>query len=186
MPAISFPLLGFAVGAGLCWSVAKDLSKPVRPPVERALLVVAAFGLLAFAPAVALVLGAQPDWCLGYRVPARRLPGWLPPLWMLASGLSVPLGFAGGARALRRRSRAFPALWVWPPLALAALALIVAGADLGVVATFAQYRGDYAVRQLWGSSFGVFLGALAAGVGLAAWLAQRSLHYLVLGAVDGA
>jgi hypothetical protein len=186
MPALSAPFLGFALGAGLCWSVARHLARPVRPLASHALVIVAAFGLLAFAPSVALTLGAEPDWCLSYWLPAERLPRWLPALWTLTAGVSVPLGFALGERAARGRSRAFPQRWVWGPLALGAGPLLLSVPRLAARASYAQYHGDYAVQAVTGGPLGYFLLALATGVALATWLTRRALVFLAQGATDGA
>jgi hypothetical protein len=47
MPALSAPLFGFALGAGLCWSVGRSLDRAVRPLDSQALLMVGVLGLLA-------------------------------------------------------------------------------------------------------------------------------------------
>jgi hypothetical protein len=184
MPALSLALLGFALGAGLCWSTVRELSRPVRPLGGQALLVAAALGLTAFAPAVALILVVEPDWALGYWISMESLPGALPALWPLWCGLLVPLGFALSRRAARARAAAFSPIWLWVPL-LAALAISLPFASrLSIQASFAQYRGDYALRPVVGGAFGYLLAWLLASLVAAAFFARRTLSYLAKGGAE--
>lgn len=186
MPVLSTPWLGFALGAGLYWSSARQLAHPVRPLAGHALLIVAGFGFLVYAPAVAFLLGAEPDWCLGYWAPADRLPRWSPSLWTLFSGASVPAGFAVGRSASRGRSNSFRLALAWVPLLLAGLPLLLSGSRLTRQASYEQFHGDFAVRPVLGSSLGYLLLALICALSGAVWLTRRSLRHLALGAVDGA
>ena len=81
MPAFSALLAGFALGAGLFWSAAAHLRRPIRPVAGQALLVAVLLGLLSYAPAVALLINAEPDWAYAYlirpsRCRAGSAPGW--------------------------------------------------------------------------------------------------------------
>lgn len=183
VPAFSAPLLGFALGAGLFWSVAADLSRPIRPVAGQAILIAGSLGLFAYAPAVALVLGAEPDWAYAYVVPASELPRWLTPWLVLAAAISVPLGLALSMRACRGRAR-FVRRWFWVPVALGVIPLAAAAPRLAVQATYQQFHGDFGVRPLFGGPLGYLLCWLCLGLLGATFLARRSLGFLALGAAE--
>jgi hypothetical protein len=176
-------VIGFALGAGLFWSVAAELARPIRPIAGQAVLIAAGLGLFAFAPAVALVLGAEPDWAYAYIVPASELPRWLMPWLVLAAAISVPLGFALSMRACRGRAR-FVRRWFWVPLAVGAAPLGATAPRLAVQATFEQFHGDFGIRPLVGGPLGYLLVWLFVGLMAATFLARRSLGYLALGAAE--
>jgi hypothetical protein len=184
MPALSAPFAGFALGAGLFWSAARQLGRPIRPIAGQALLIAAVLGLLAYAPAVALLLNAQPDWAYAYLVPAQVLPRWLGPWLVLLSGLSVPLGFGQALRASRGRP-AFVQRWFWIPLGLAVAPLALAAPRLRRAATFEQFHGDFGARALLEGPLGYLIGWLLVTLVAAAWFARRSLEWLASGAEEG-
>ena len=184
MPALSAPLAGFALGAGLFWSAAASLRRPIRSIAGHTLLIAAILGLLAYAPAVALVISAEPDWAYAYLVPAKLLPGWLGPWLVLLSGLGVPLGFGQALRASQGRP-AFVQRWFWAPLALAVLPLTVAAPRLRLAATFEQFHGDFGVRALLEGPLGYLLGWLLVALAAATWFARRCLEWLAAGAAEG-
>jgi len=184
VPAISAPLAGFALGAGLFWSAVRPLRRPIRPIAGQALLIAAALGLLTYGPAIALLINAEPDWAYAYLIPARQLPRWLGPWLVLLSGLSVPLGFGQALRASRGRP-AFLQRWFWVPLALAVAPLIVLASRLRLVATFEQFHGDFAARPLFEGPFGYLLGWLLLCLAAATWFARRCLEWLAAGAAEG-
>jgi len=184
MPALSAPLAGFALGAGLFWSAAASLRRPIRSIAGHTLLIAAILGLLAYAPAVALVINAEPDWAYAYLVPAKLLPGWLGPWLVLLSGLGVPLGFGQALRASQGRP-AFVQRWFWAPLALAVLPLMVAAPRLRLAATFEQFHGDFGVRALLEGPLGYLLGWLLVALAAATWFARRCLEWLAAGAAEG-
>lgn len=183
MPALSVPLMGFALGAGLFWSVAAELARPIRPIAGDAVLIAAGLGALAYAPAVALLLAAEPDWAYAYVIRAADLPRWLTHCLVLAAGVSVPLGFALAMRACRGRAR-FVRSWFWLPLLAGLVPLLAAAPRLAVQATFEQFHGDFGVQPLMGGPLGYLLGWLVLGVAGATWLARRSLSFLALRAGD--
>lgn len=185
MPALSLAFLGFALGAGLCWSTVKELSRPVRPLGGHALLVAAALGMAAFAPAVALILAAEPDWSLGYWISTESLPSALPALWPLGCGLLVPVGFALSRRSARARASAFSPIWLWVPLSGALAVSLPFASRLSIQASFAQYHGDYALRSVLGGAFGYLLAWLLVALAAAAFFARRTLSYLAKGGADG-
>jgi len=184
MPALSAPLAGFALGAGLFWSAAASLRRPIRSIAGHTLLIAAILGLLAYAPAVALVINAEPDWAYAYLVPAKLLPGWLGPWLVLLSGLGVPLGFGQALRASEGRP-AFVQRWFWAPLALGVLPLLIAAPRLRLAATFEQFHGDFGVRALFEGPLGYLLGWLLLSLVVATWFARRCLEWLAAGAAEG-
>jgi hypothetical protein len=184
MPAFSAPLLGFALGAGLFWSVARQLSRPIRPVAGHAVLIAAALGLTVYAPAVALLTSAEPDWAFAYVVPASRLPRWLVPALVLCAGMSVPLGFALASRAYRRRA-SFGQAWFWLPLGLGVAPLVALSRRLADQASFEQYQGDFGIQPLVGGPLGYLLMWVLVALAVALALTRRCLEFLVLGGKDG-
>lgn len=184
MPALSAPFIGFALGAGLFWSAAHKLARPIRPIAGQAVLIAAVLGLFAYAPAVALVLSAEPDWAYAYFVPAEALPGWLSPWLVVVAGVSIPLGFGVVLRACRGRPR-FLQAWFWVPLALGLGPLVVTAPRLALQASFEQFHGDFGIRALVGGPLGYLVLWLLVGLCAATWLARRCLHYLALGGAEG-
>jgi hypothetical protein len=184
VPAISALLAGFALGAGLFWSAAGPLRRPIRPIAGPALLIAAILGLLTYAPAVALLINAEPDWAYAYLIPAEQLPRWLGPWLVLLSGLSVPLGFGQALRASRGRP-SFVQRWFWVPLALGLAPLVLLASRLRLAATFAQFHGDFGARALFDGPFGYLLGWLLLWLAAATWFARRCLEWLAAGAAEG-
>lgn len=150
----------------------------------QAVLIAAVFGLFAYAPAVALLLGAEPDWAYAYLVPAEALPRWLS-LWLVVvAGVSIPLGFGVALRAARGRPK-FVQAWFWVPLALGLIPIGAAAPRLAQQATFEQFHGDFGVRQLVGAPLGYLLLWLLLGLACAVWLTRRCLYYLAQGGAEG-
>lgn len=177
-------MAGFALGAGLYWSAAGQLARPIRPIAGHAVLIAGALGLLAYAPAVALILTAEPDWAYAYLIAAQRLPAWLTPCLVLLSGMAVPLGFSAALRASRGRP-AFVQSWFWVPFGLALSPLLIASRRLAVVASFEQFHGDFGLRSLLGAPLGYLLGYLLVLLFAAAWFARRCLAGLAAGGAEG-
>jgi hypothetical protein len=184
MPALSAPLLGFALGAGLYWSVARELARPIRPIAGASLSIATILGLFAYAPAVALLLEAEPDWGYAYLIPADQLPRWVAPWLVLVAAVSVPLGFGAALRACRGRS-AFVKRWFWVPCGLGMAPLVLLAPRLALQASFEQFHGDFGVRQLVGGPLGYLLVWSLLCLAGAAWLARRCLGFLALGGTQG-
>jgi hypothetical protein len=184
MPALSAPVLGFALGAGLYWSVARELGRPIRPLAGASLLVATILGLFAYAPAVALVLQAEPDWGYAYLIRAERLPRWIAPVLALVAAISVPLGFGAALRACRGRA-AFVKRWFWVPLGIGLVPLAVLSQRLGLQASYEQFHGDFGARELVGGPLGYLLTWSLVGVAGATWFARRCLGFLALGGAQG-
>jgi hypothetical protein len=164
--------------------VARELARPIRPVAGASLLVASVLGLFAYAPALALLLQAEPDWAYAYLIPADRLPRWVEPLLVLLDAASVPLGFGAAQRACRGRP-AFVKVWFWVPCLLGLLPLAVAAPRLSLQASYEQYHGDFGVRTLVGGPLGYLLLWSLAGLGGATWLARRCLGFLALGGAQG-
>jgi hypothetical protein len=184
VPVVSAPLLGFALGAGLYWSVARELARPIRPIAGASLLIATILGLFAYAPALALLLEAEPDWGYAYLMPAGALPRWFGPWMILVSAISVPLGFGAAQRACRGRP-AFVKRWFWVPFSLGLLPLLAAAPRLAVQASFEQFHGDFGERALVGGPLGYLLVWSLLGVAGATWLSRRCLGFLALGGAQG-
>ncbi|HWO11890.1 MAG TPA: hypothetical protein VNN80_20495 [Polyangiaceae bacterium] len=184
MPVLSAPLLGFALGAGLYWSAARELARPIRPVAGSSLLVATILGLFVYAPAIALLLEAEPDWAYAYLVPAEALPRWLAPWLILMAAVSVPLGFGAALRVCRGRV-SFVKSWFWVPAAAGLVPLAVASPRLAVQASFEQFHGDFGAHQLIGGPLGYLLLWSLLGIGIATWLARRCLGFLALGGAHG-
>jgi hypothetical protein len=184
VPATSAPLLGFALGAGLYWSVARQLARPIRPIAGGSLLIATILGLFAYAPAVALLLVAEPDWGYAYLIPADQLPRWLTPLLVLVAAVSVPLGFGAALRACRGRP-AFVKSWFWAPCIAGWAPVIVLAPRLAVQASFEQFHGDFGVQRLVGGPLGYLLVWSLVGLAGATWLSRRCLGFLALGGARG-
>jgi hypothetical protein len=184
MPALSAPVLGFALGAGLFWSVSRELARPIRPIAGQAVLIASVLGLFAYAPAVGLLISAEPDWAYAYLIPAQQLPRWLNPWLVLAAGVSVPLGFGAALRACRGRT-SFIQAWFWVPLVVGSIPIILGASRLSVQATFQQFHGDFGIQQLVGGPLGYLLGWLLLALAGATWITRRCLDFLALGGADG-
>jgi hypothetical protein len=184
MPVLSAPLLGFALGAGLYWSVARELARPIRPIAGASLLIATILGLFAYAPAMALLLEAEPDWSYAYLVSAEQMPRWVAPWLVLVAAASVPLGFGAALRACRGRS-AFVKRWFWIPCALGVLPLVLFAPRLALQASFEQFHGDFGARKLVGGPLGYLLSWSLLGLAGATWLARRCLGFLALGGAQG-
>jgi hypothetical protein len=184
VPALSAPFLGFALGAGLYWSVARELARPIRPVGGASLLVATLLGLFAYAPAVALLLEAEPDWGYAYLIPAEHLPRWIAPTLVLVAAISVPLGFGAALRACRGRA-AFVKSWFWVPLGIGLAPLLALSQRLLLQASFEQFHGDFGVRHVVGGPLGYLLVWSLVGLAGATWFARRCLGFLALGGAQG-
>lgn len=177
-------MLGFALGAGLYWSVARQLARPIRPIAGGSLLIATLLGLFVFAPAVALLLEAEPDWAYAYLIPADQLPRWLTPVLVLVAAASVPFGFGASLRACRGRP-AFVKRWFWAPCIAGAAPLLVLAPRLALQASYEQFHGDFGVQRLVGGPLGYLLLWSLLGLAGATWLARRCLGFLALGGARG-
>lgn len=178
MPFVSALVLGFALGAGLAWATARDLSRAVQGLASRALLIVGLLALLAYAPAVVLVATLAPAWSFAYLVDPEQLPGWLMPVYALLAAGSVPLGFA---RALARPHGArgtFRIRWFAVPALLGLLVLVPSFPRLTVVGSFDQFHADYGAQPVAGAPLGYALIWMLAGVCVASLCAYRALAAL--------
>jgi hypothetical protein len=178
MPVVSALLFGFALGAGLAWATARELSRSVQGVAARAVLIIGLLALLAYAPAVVLIATLAPAWSLAYVTAPEQLPGWLMPVFALLVAGSVPLGFQSALDRPRTAHGAFRARWFVMPLALGVLVLAPGLSRLGVVASFEQFHADYGVQRVAGGPLGYALLWMLAGVCVASVCAYRALASL--------
>jgi hypothetical protein len=178
MPVVSALLLGFALGAGLAWATAKELSRSVQGVAARAVLIVGLLALLAYAPAVILIATLAPAWSLAYVAAPEQLPAWLAPVFALLVAGSVPLGFALALERPRSEHGAFRSRWFVLPLVLGLLVLAPGLRRLAVVASFEQFHADYGVQAVAGGPLGYALLWMLAGVCVASLCAYRALASL--------
>jgi hypothetical protein len=178
MPVLSALVFGFALGAGLAWATAKELSRSVQGVAPRAILIVGLLALLAYAPAVILIATLAPAWSLAYVAAPEQLPGWLMPVFALLVAGSVPLGFASALARPRSAHGAFRSRWFVVPVVLGVLVLAPGLARLGGVASFEQFHADYGVQPVTGGPLGYALLWMLAGVCVASLCAYRALSSL--------
>jgi len=170
VPAPIGPLVGLALGALFAWLEHDGSPRGKGSLTLPALIFVALFGLLVFAPAAAYFIAYEPDWAYAYMVdPSRRL-GALHAALLLGDVASVPLGFALCQRSTHGPTTAVLARVAGAPLVLVGVFLIVLFPRLSVQATFAQFHGDFGTRPVAGGSLGIALIWTTIVLGLAtAW-----------------
>jgi hypothetical protein len=174
MPAPVAPLVGFVLGVLFAWAASGGLARGSSRP----LVIVAAFGLLVYAPIAAYFIAASPDWAWAYLLDARRLTSALGFAIVLLAAASVPMGLLAGSRpAAARRVHVLVRIAAVPTLlALAFLAL--AFRRLEVDGSYAQFHGDFGTRPVAGSSLGWALLWMFAVLGIAVAWTLRSLRVL--------
>jgi hypothetical protein len=178
MPVVSALVLGFALGAGLAWATAQELSRSVQGLTARAILIVGLLALLAYAPAVVLIATLAPAWALAYVAAPEQLPGWLMPVFALLVAGSVPLGFASALGRPRTAHGAFRSRWFVVPALLGLLVLAPGLPRLAVVGSFEQFHADYGVQRVAGGPLGYALLWMLVGVSVASVCAYRALDSL--------
>ncbi len=150
MPATIAPLVGLALGVALSSVTPEQGGR--RPVQAHATGVVTLFSLLVFTPATIYFLAFAPDWSLAYLVDPNRLPRVADLSLVLASAASAPLGFTASAHYVGRSAAR---LRIAAGLATLVAAIVLVGLPrLGVMATHAQFHGDFGVRPIAGSSLG--------------------------------
>lgn len=157
MPAPVGPLLGFVVGVGFAWS-ASDTSTRLQDfsARDRALGLVALFGMLVHAPIAGYFMAYAPDWSLGYWIDSNRIPEAGRLALMLVTAASPTLGFAlvTRGRAPRRSTLVRVAI---APAVLGLAWLTVSFSRLTVSATYTQYHADFGTNPVAGSPLGYAL-----------------------------
>ncbi len=167
------------MGVAFAWVAADELARgPGRVSGSRSLIVVALFGLLAYAPACTVVLAFGPDWSLAYLINSQRVPNLVTSALVLVDAASVPVGFTLGARfAAERRLGSLVRLAALPAL-LGVLGPAAALPRLVVEATYTQFHGDFGARSVAGSPLGFALLWTAAVLGGAIGWTVRCLRRL--------
>lgn len=173
MPLAALMILNFALGVGAVMASARELRASPRAAHDtlafRALLV---HEVLLPIPIATYLLARATDWTLSYAVDAVRVPSLVLAVLVAAMGMAALGGFAAGASFLRDHRRGvLPVMIALAAIALLA-GLVVARHRLGVLGTYAQYRGRFGRRTL---AAGGLAGPLTAM--LLAWTAA-AVHLL--------
>ena len=153
MPGPACPLVGFVLGLAFSRSALDEINAVGSWPQTRAFTLVACFGLFVFGPATAVILSLAPDWAYAYFLDTERLPPLTQFALVLASAISCPLGFAAGSTRPASQSLRLAAV----PLVLALGLLVATLSRIRLVASYAQYHGDFGTRSLAGSPLGYAL-----------------------------
>jgi hypothetical protein len=178
MPIPLAPLIGLALGAGLAWVAGPELARDDGPiSLSRPFLVVAAFALLVWLPAVGYFLACHADWSYLYVVPSQHVPAAVDMALALLAAAAVAGGFRLAAPAVRRRRPGPVVALVIVPGAVSAITCVLAARRLAVSGTFAQFHGDFGTEPIVASTLGkgvLFMGAVVA-VGVA-WVVRALLR----------
>ena len=176
MPAPLAPLIGFALGVAFAWWAREELAKSALGAGigSRALVVVALFATLVFAPVGAYFLAFEADWSYAYFIDTRRIPSALQLALVLVDAASVPVGFVVAA-SFAKRNKLIPLLIMGgAPIVFTLSCLAATTSRLGIQASYAQYHGDFGTRPVSGSSLGWALLWMDALLALgAAWTARQ-------------
>jgi hypothetical protein len=169
MPGPLAPLIGFSLGVVFAWAASEELHRSAAAAIgSRALVVIALFAGLVFAPVAAYFLAFETDWAFAYVIDARRLPSAVHLALALCDVASVPVGFVLAAPRARAR-KLLPLLLLGLLPSLLVLGCVVAAAPrLATQATYAQFHGNFGTRSVAGSPLGYALlwmnGVLVLGV----------------------
>ena len=149
MPLLALVALNFALGVGAALASARELRASPRAAHEtlsfRAVLL---HDFLIAVPIATYLVARVTDWTLSYTVDSARVPSLVLAAFVAADALAAVAGFAIGARLLRdHRPQALPLL-AGLAGAVVLVGLVVARHRLGVIGTFAQYRGGFGLRGL--------------------------------------
>lgn len=185
MPLVSFPIAGIALGAGLYWANSKSLPSSIQPLSASALLILAVVGGLAFAPCVTFVVALAPAWAAGYWFDPGALPMWALPLWSLFNAAMLPVGFALCSFPRREGSKQSHRVWTLASGLVALAPLVLFGSRTAAYASFAQFRGDYAIQRVASAPLGQALVMCVLGLACAVWWARRCLRFLGEGGAHG-
>jgi uncharacterized membrane protein YidH (DUF202 family) len=170
MPALTLPLLGFAVGVLFAWAAAEEIAQRQDVLHTQSIWIVTLYSLLVHTPSAVLLIAPYPDWSVAYVVNASSLPTtWVPALVLLNCG-APPLGFLlSGSAAGQGRPVALLRL-AGVALALACVNTLTFIDRLVVVATHSEFHNNFGIRGVAGSALGyslLFLAVLTSAA--AAW-----------------
>lgn len=172
VPAVVFPLIGFAAGAALAWLSADDLARQ-GSAIGRPLCIVALLSILVYAPAGSYLITFFPDWSFAYFVDVVGARRALPTAACLLTAASLPLGFVSAARSAEARRASRVLRLALGPALLGLASVVVLSPRLGVYATYAQFHGDFGTGPIAGSPLGyaILWSLLADAAGLL-WTAR--------------
>ncbi len=158
MPGPIAPLVGLLLGIAFAWAAREDLAQSEKGPLAtRAVLLVAAYGLLVHGPITGYFLTYAPDWFYAYLVDSRQLPATVEVFGVLLAAATPLIAFAAAARVASRRRGAI--LFRWS----AGLLIVILGLSLAfgtrwaTDATYTQFRGDFGTRAVAGGDLGYAL-----------------------------
>jgi hypothetical protein len=150
--------LGFVLGVIFAWAAADELARSSgRSTSTRSLVAVGLFGILAYAPACAVLLAFGPDWSLAYLFNSQMVPSLVTSVLLLLDAASAPIGFAVVARQAAERRLGFLVRVGAIPAILGVLGPMLALPRLSVEATYVQFHGDFGARSVAGSPLGFAL-----------------------------
>ena len=177
MPALSLPVLGFALGVLLSWSAAEPLRQTERATQSDAMWIVTLFGLLIHAPCAAYLLTYSTDWCLAYMAAPHTLPPGLLPALGAVNLVAVPAGFLAGASGARRGQLLPPLQWAAAALGVILINTLVFWSRLSVEASYVEFHNDFGVSSIAGSALGYALLWMALIVTASILWTQRTLRH---------
>lgn len=157
MPALTFLLIGVALGALFAWSAAEELQHRQSPSESSATTIVAAFSLLVYAPATSYLLSYNPDWSLGYWFDAARGSRVGFALAALALASAPLLGYWASAPRSSERPWWHPVMLGGASVLLVLLNTLVGLPRFMLVGSFRQFHDDYGMQSLAGSPLGYTL-----------------------------
>jgi hypothetical protein len=178
MPVVAAPLFGFALGALFAWAASEELSRTGGAVTSRSLVVAASFGILVYAPAAAYFTAFFPDWSYAYFVDSEHRSIALDVALVMFTALSVPLGFTLLSGAAAARKSATLARVAAAACTVATVFLFTLLPRLRVIATFAQFHGDFGTEPLAGSPVGLALIWMTTVVAFSAAWTTRMLRRL--------
>jgi hypothetical protein len=175
VPVVVAPLFGFALGVLFAGAAAEDLAKTGTPLPSRSLFVCILFGVLVFAPACGYFTAFFPDWSYAYVFDAQKRPLALDLLLVLVDAAAPPLGFVAFAASAAARRTATLARGALVPASVGGLFVLALLPRLRVLATHAQFHGDFGTEPVTGSAVGWALVWMTAVVAFASLF---TLHVL--------
>ena len=151
-------MLGFIVGIGFAWSTADALTRLQGSAArDRALALVALFGMLVHAPVAGYFLAYAPDWSLAYWFDSSRIPEAGRLALVLVDAASPALGFAVATRGNRVLKRASLVRVAAPAAVLGLTWLTISFSRLSVSASYKQFHADFGITPVAGSGLGYAL-----------------------------
>lgn len=175
VPAVTLPLLGFALGVLFAWAAAEEISQRQEVLHTQSIWIVTLYGLLVHTPSAISLFAPYPDWSVGYWVSPSSIPSvWMPGL-VLLNCLAVPLGFLLAGRAAGQRAPLTLLRLAAIPLALCGVNTLGFVDRLVVLASHNEFHNNFGMQAVAGSALGYSLLFLALVNGAAAAWTQNLL-----------